>query len=46
MGLEIEIDNLEDLCALMCDNRLPRKKPKKDEEPKEDQEEKQIPHRP
>ena len=32
MGLEIEVDSLEDMCALMCDNRLPRKRKKKNKE--------------
>lgn len=27
MGMEITIDNLEDMCDLMCDNRLPKEKP-------------------
>ena len=26
MGIEIEINNLEDMCDLMCYNKLPRKK--------------------
>ena len=30
MGIEIEVNSLEDMCALMCDNRLPKKKKKKD----------------
>ena len=25
MGKEIQIDNLEDMCKLMCDNELPKK---------------------
>ena len=25
MGIEIEVDSLEDMCALMCDNIIPRK---------------------
>lgn len=25
MGMEIQIDNLEDMCKLMCDNELPEK---------------------
>lgn len=28
MGIEIEVSSLEEMCALMCDNRLPRKKPR------------------
>ena len=31
MGKEIVIDSLEDMCALMCDNVLPKEKPKKDD---------------
>ena len=27
MGKEFVIDNLEDMCALMCDNRMPNIKP-------------------
>jgi len=27
MGMEITIDNLEDMCDLMCDNRLPKETP-------------------
>ena len=30
MGKEIVIDSLEDMCALMCDNVLPKEKPKED----------------
>lgn len=30
MGIEINVDSLEDMCALMCDNRLPKKKKKKE----------------
>jgi hypothetical protein len=26
MGLTIEIDDLDDLCAMMCDNKLPRRR--------------------
>ena len=26
MGAEFTVDSLEDMCALMCDNRIPRKK--------------------
>lgn len=26
MGMEIQIDTLEDMCALMCDNVIPSKK--------------------
>lgn len=26
MGIEIKVDNLEDMCGLMCDNRLPQEK--------------------
>lgn len=29
MGKEIIIDSLEDMCALMCDNRIPREKKEK-----------------
>lgn len=34
MGIEIQIDSLEDLCKLMCDNELPEKEEesKKEEE--------------
>ena len=46
MGMEIEVNSLEDMCALMCDNRLPRKKPKRDEDKQKDQEKKTKPHRP
>lgn len=28
--MEIKIDSLEDMCALMCDNRIPRKENKMD----------------
>lgn len=24
--MEVTIDNLEDMCALMCDNRIPKRK--------------------
>lgn len=26
MGIEIEVNSLEDMCALMCDNVIPKKK--------------------
>lgn len=26
MGIEFEIDSLEDMCSLMCDNELPKRK--------------------
>lgn len=26
MGIEIQIDSLEEMCDLMCDNRLPTRK--------------------
>ena len=29
MGLEIQIDTLEDMCALMCDNVVPERKEEK-----------------
>lgn len=29
MGIEIEVGSLEELCDLMCDNKLPRRKPMK-----------------
>jgi hypothetical protein len=29
MGMEIEVNTLEDMCDLMCDNKLPRRKPMK-----------------
>ena len=29
MGIEIEVSSLEELCDLMCDNKLPRRKPMK-----------------
>ena len=32
MGIEIEVNTLEDMCALMCDNRIPEKKDQKDGE--------------
>lgn len=28
MGLEIEVNSLEDMCLLMCDNVIPKKKPR------------------
>ena len=28
MGLEIQVDSLDDMCALMCDNTIPRKRGK------------------
>ena len=31
MGIEIEINSLEDMCALMCDNRIPKKRGKDNE---------------
>lgn len=31
MGVTVEVDNLEDLCGMMCDNRLPSGKRMKDE---------------
>lgn len=45
MGIEIEINSLEDMCALMCDNRIPKKKPKPKPKPKP-QEDKKNPHQP
>lgn len=45
MGIEIEVNSLEDMCALMCDNRIPKRKPKP--KPDKDQEDdKTKPHRP
>lgn len=32
MGLEIQVDTLEDMCALMCDNYIPKKGEKTDDE--------------
>ena len=29
MGIEIEIDSLEEMCALMCDNYIPEDKKKR-----------------
>ena len=26
MGIEIEVDSLEDMCALMCDNVIPKRR--------------------
>lgn len=37
MGMEIQIDTLEDMCALMCDNVIPKRK-----EDKEDGREKNV----
>ena len=31
MGLEIQVDTLEDLCALMCDNVIPKRKEDKED---------------
>lgn len=28
MGMEFVVDNLEDMCALMCDNRIPKQRGK------------------
>lgn len=36
MGIEIVIDSLEDMCALMCDNRLPKEPKKEDPEDKKE----------
>lgn len=33
MGMEIVIDSLEDMCALMCDNVIPEKDPENTEIP-------------
>ena len=30
MGMEVTIDSLEDMCSLMCDNRIPKKERKND----------------
>lgn len=32
MGMEIQIDSLEDMCALMCDNVIPEKGSDKEDE--------------
>lgn len=44
MGMEIEVNSLEDMCALMCDNRIPKQKPKPEKD--QDKEDKTKPHRP
>ena len=31
MGIEIEVNSLEDMCALMCDNRIPKRRKRVDE---------------
>jgi len=31
MGIEIQVDSLEDMCLLMCDNVIPRKKPRRED---------------
>lgn len=36
MGIEIVIDSLEDMCALMCDNRLTKEPKKEDPEDKKE----------
>ena len=36
MGIEIEVSTLEEMCDLMCDNVIPKKKPEKGEEEKDD----------
>jgi len=30
MGIEIEVNSLEEMCTPMCDNRIPKQKQKKD----------------
>lgn len=37
--MEISIDSLEEMCALMCDNRIPTKKKQEIEEDETDKEE-------
>lgn len=34
MGVEIVVGSLEEMCALMCDNQLPKKPKKKKRKPK------------
>lgn len=36
MGIEIEVDSLEDMCLLMCDNIIPQNKDRKQVEEQED----------
>ena len=38
VGMEIQVDNLEDLCRLMCDNELPNEKQTKLEQNKDKEE--------
>lgn len=35
MGMEIQIDTLEDMCSLMCDNVIPERKDDKEDGGKE-----------
>lgn len=35
MGMEIEITTMDEMCDLMCNNRLPRKRKKKRQETKD-----------
>ena len=30
MGIEIQVDTLEDMCELMCDNKIPRREKRKE----------------
>jgi hypothetical protein len=46
MGIEIQVNSLEDMCALMCDNRIPKQKPKPKPEKDQDKEDKTKPRRP
>lgn len=39
MGMEIEIDSLENMCKLMCDNIIPKKSEKTDKNKTESEEE-------
>lgn len=36
MGITIEINSLEEMCMLMCDNQIPEKEPEKEKEKEEE----------
>lgn len=38
MGLEVQVNNADELCALMCDNELPNEKQPKLEQNKDKEE--------
>jgi hypothetical protein len=38
MGIEIEINSLEEMCMLMCDNQIPEPKKEPEKEKEKDEE--------